>query len=55
MVGYLKIVELRRTAESALGDGFDVREFHRVVLEDGALPLPVLEKKIHIWIKGQSL
>ncbi|WP_324261336.1 DUF885 domain-containing protein [Altererythrobacter sp. H2] len=49
-VGALKIQELRQKAETALGDKFDLREFHTQVLSTGALPLPVLEAKIDRWI-----
>ena len=48
--GALKIQELRRKAEGALGDRFDIKAFHAQVLGTGALPLPVLEKKIDDWI-----
>jgi uncharacterized protein (DUF885 family) len=49
-VGALKIQELRREAESALGDRFDIRKFHAQVLDTGSLPLPILEAKIDRWI-----
>ncbi|MEO1920970.1 DUF885 domain-containing protein [Blastomonas marina] len=49
-VGALKIQELRAKAEKALGDRFDIRDFHAQVLDTGALPLPVLERKIDAWI-----
>ncbi len=49
--GEMKIRELRARAESALGASFDVRKFHDTVLENGAIPLSVLEKKIEAWIK----
>lgn len=49
-VGQLKIRELRTRAEEALGERFDVREFHNQVLMSGALPLAVLEDKIDRWI-----
>jgi uncharacterized protein (DUF885 family) len=49
-IGQIKITELRRRAEQALGSRFDVKAFHRAVLEDGALPLDVLEEKIDRWI-----
>lgn len=49
-VGELKIQELRARAEERLGDRFDIREFHQRVLEDGQLPLDVLERKIDRWI-----
>jgi uncharacterized protein (DUF885 family) len=54
MLGYLQIRDLRRLAESALGDRFDIRDFHRAVLEDGALPLPILQDKIEAWISVQG-
>jgi uncharacterized protein (DUF885 family) len=52
-IGQLKIRELRDRAERELGDAFDVREFHSVVLSDGALPLTTLETKIERWIESQ--
>ncbi len=52
-IGQLKILELRARAEQALGDRFDLREFHAQVLMTGALPLTVLERKIDDWIASQ--
>lgn len=52
-IGELKIRELRDRAESALGENFDVREFHTQVLMDGALPLSLLEAKIDAWIEAK--
>jgi len=49
-IGALKIVELRRRAESALGDRFDIRKFHDIVLGEGTLPLSLLEAKVDRWI-----
>ncbi|MDZ4306470.1 DUF885 domain-containing protein [Allopontixanthobacter sp.] len=49
-VGALTIQRLRRKAETAMGDDFDIKEFHAQVLGTGALPMPVLEKKIDDWI-----
>lgn len=49
-IGQLKIAELRREAEQKLGDRFDIKAFHRVILEDGAVPLILLEQKVKRWI-----
>ncbi|MDB6073703.1 MAG: hypothetical protein JWO89_1343 [Verrucomicrobiaceae bacterium] len=49
-VGQLKIRELRTRAEKALGDAFDVKGFHDVVLLGGALPLDALETRVNVWI-----
>ena len=50
-MGELKIKELRRKAESALGDKFDLRDFNDVVLQSGALPLDILEQRVNEWLK----
>ncbi|NKB43698.1 MAG: DUF885 family protein [Alphaproteobacteria bacterium] len=49
-IGMLKILELRSEAEEALGDAFDIRAFHDVVLASGALPLDILESQVRDWI-----
>ena len=49
-IGQLRIQALRREAERQLGDRFDVRAFHDVVLETGAVPLDVMEGKVRAWI-----
>lgn len=49
-LGQLKLVELRERARAALGDQFDIREFHDQVLESGSIPLNMLEDKINFWI-----
>jgi len=48
--GDIRLQQLRAEAESALGDGFDIRAFHRQLLLEGSLPMPVLEQKIKAWI-----
>jgi uncharacterized protein (DUF885 family) len=50
-IGQLKIQQLRDRAEVAMGENFDIREFHAQVLEAGELPLSVLDARISRWIK----
>jgi uncharacterized protein (DUF885 family) len=52
-IGQLKILELRRKAEAALGASFDLKAFHDAVLEEGGMPLSVLEAKMDRWITAQ--
>jgi len=51
-IGQLKIRELRGKAEEILGEKFDIRDFHKQVLETGCVPLALLENKINTWIKS---
>jgi uncharacterized protein (DUF885 family) len=53
-LGELKIKELRRKAEKALGPSFDVRRFHDAVLGSGAVPLAVLEQNVERFIAAQT-
>jgi uncharacterized protein (DUF885 family) len=53
-MGQLKILELRQKAQTALGAKFDLKAFHDVVLDSGALPLDVLEQRVDDWIAAQK-
>jgi len=50
MIGMLHILDARQRAQEALGDAFDLREFHRVVLTSGGLPLALLDEVIDLYI-----
>ncbi len=52
-IGMLKILELRRKAETEMGDKFDIREFHDVVLKNGPVPLSVLAQYIDDYIASK--
>jgi uncharacterized protein (DUF885 family) len=51
-IGQLKILELRKKAETKMGTKFDIKMFHQKVLESGVLPLALLENNINTWISG---
>ena len=53
-VGMLKILQLREKAKKSLGDKFDIRQFHEVVLSNGSAPLDVLEELVDRWIKSKQ-
>ncbi|AXT19440.1 DUF885 family protein [Flavobacteriaceae bacterium AU392] len=53
-IGQLKILELRAKASAALGDKFDIRQYHNQVLETGSVPLSILEDKINKWIEANK-
>ena len=53
-VGMLKILELRAKAKTELGPKFDLRQFHEVVLTNGAIPLDVLEELVERWVKSKQ-
>jgi len=52
-MGQLKIMELRKKAEHELGPKFDVRDFHDAVLQDGSLPLELLQKRVEKYIAAK--
>lgn len=54
MIGKLKIDELRERARTRLGVRFDLRRFHNAVIDNGAVPLDVLERLMEEWIAGQA-
>ena len=51
-IGQLKILELKRKSRQQLGERFDIKEFHHVVLGEGALPLNVLEERVDQYIES---
>ncbi|MCZ3010833.1 DUF885 domain-containing protein [Acinetobacter baumannii] len=53
-MGQLKILELRELAKHELGDRFDIKAFHDMVLNAGTLPLNILDARIKNWIKEQK-
>ena len=53
-IGQLKIIELRKKAETELGTKFDIKKYHQIVLESGVMPLALLEKKVNNWIKASK-
>lgn len=52
-IGMIKIVELRRKAERELGDKFDIRSFHDLLIGSGSLPLPILERQVDRWVAAR--
>ena len=52
-MGELKFQALRSRAQQVLGPRFDVREFHSELLEDGAMPLDILEAKMKLWLDAR--
>ena len=54
MIGALKIAQLRERAKAKLGDRFDLRRFHNTVIDNGPLPLDVLDKLVDEWIEQEK-
>jgi uncharacterized protein (DUF885 family) len=50
-IGFLKILELRQKVMTDFGDGFDLKSFHRLMLVNGALPLPILERMVNEFLE----
>ena len=53
-IGMLKIQELRARSQQELGDNFSEKEFHDVVLKNGALPLEILEEQVNVYIQRKK-
>ena len=53
-IGMIRIQQLRKKAETELGDKFDIKGFHDTVLGGGALPLTLLERRVDQWIASQK-
>lgn len=54
-IGQIKILQLRQRVKEALGDKFDIKEFHNVVLENGSLPLELLEEYVMEYISNKKI
>jgi uncharacterized protein (DUF885 family) len=54
MVGQQRILALRERARQALGQRFDIRQFHGVILDQGPMPLDALERQVDDWIRRQE-
>ena len=53
-IGMIKIVELRRKAERALGPKFDIKGFHDLLIASGSQPLSILEREVEGWIAARK-
>lgn len=53
-IGEMKIRELRKKAEEALGTDFDIRKFHEIILEQGTVTLPIMEERVDAYIERSS-
>jgi uncharacterized protein (DUF885 family) len=53
-IGMISILALRQRARDALGDSFDIKEFHNVILKNGAMPLNILERVVDDYIRSRQ-
>ena len=53
-IGMIGILTLRQRAMEALGDSFDIKEFHNVILKNGAMPLDILERVMEDYIRSRQ-
>jgi uncharacterized protein (DUF885 family) len=53
-IGMNKILDLREVAKGKLGDKFDIREYHDVVIASGPVPLNILEERVNAWVESKS-
>ena len=53
-VGMMRMLAMRERARDALGDDFDIRDFHRVILDSGAMPLELLDRVVDDWIEAAN-
>ena len=51
-IGMIHILKMRKKAELALGDKYDIRTFHDIFLKTGCVPLYIFEERIDAWIKS---
>ena len=54
-IGMMRILELREKAKKQLGEKFDLRQFHEVILTNGPVPLDILEELVDAWVKSKAL
>ena len=53
-IGELAIKDMRKTAEEELGSAFDLKQFHKCILQTGFVPLSVLREKVREWVRKQG-
>jgi len=53
-IGMIKILDLREMAKDKLGDKFDIREYHDVVIASGPVPLNILEERVEAWVASKA-